>query len=295
MLGESLILPPGFEPEIQKKLVDVGYAVLPSPFFNQEEMARICSMWEYFSANRTVMSPTYGSDGYSSTLTTATDRDTNFRQIVNGALLPDVTAATARATQGYRVIGVGFIDKEPGYALLPMHQDTSIVQDETKIQCVTIWVALIDVDQSNGGLSVIPCSHLNHRSPRSLMSAFPGAELEDELRKNYSKQIPLKAGQAVVFDRSLFHDSAPNPTNSRRPAVQIVLAPKYQQGYFHIQREVNGKKMLDCYSVPDSFFLNYVFGTEPPAEFKVGTMPEVVDKLSLDNLASLQRQASIKE
>ena len=293
MLGESLILPPGFELEVQKKLANSGYAVLPGQFFNKEEMARIWSMWDYFSANRTIMSPTYGSDGHSSTLTTATDRDTRFRQIVNGALMPDVASATSRVTDGYRVIGVGFIDKEPGYALLPMHQDTSIVQDETKIQCVTIWVALIDVDETNGGLSVIPCSHLKHRSPRALMSAFPGAADEEELRKNYSTQVPLKAGEAVVFDRSLFHDSAPNPTNSRRPAVQIVLAPHYQQGYFHIHREVDGKKMLDCYSVPDEFFLNYVFGTEPPAKYKVGTMPEVVDKLSLEALANLQRQASI--
>ena len=294
MLGESLIPPPGFAPEVQQKLVTTGYAVLPGEFFNKEEMARICSMWDYFSSNRTIMSPTYGKDNHSSTLTTATDRDTNFRKIVHGALLPDVKTASMRVTDGYRVIGVGFIDKEPGYGQLPMHQDTSIVQDETKIQCVTIWVPLVDVDQSNGCLSVIACSHLEHRSPRSLVSAFPGADVEVELRNNYSTQVPLKAGEAVVFDRSLFHDSAPNPTNSRRPAVQIVLTPNYQQSYFHIQRDVDGKKMLDCYSVPDEFFLDYVFMSEPPAIYqKVGTMPEVVDKLSLEDLAALQRQASI--
>ncbi len=292
MLGEFLIPPPGFDPDVQQKLVTTGYAVLPGQFFNKEEMTRLCSMWDYFSSNRTIMSPTYGTDNHSSTLTTATDRDTNFRQIVHGALLPDVRAATLRATDGYRVIGAGFIDKEPGYGQLPMHQDTSIVQDETKVQCVTIWVALVDVDQSNGCLSVIPCSHLKHRSPRSLVSAFPGAAEEVELRNNYSTQVPLKAGEAVVFDRSLFHDSAPNPTNSRRPAVQIVLTPKYQQSYFHIQRGDEGKKMLDCYSVPDDFFLGHVFMSEPPAKYKVGTMPEVVDKLSLEDLAALQRQAS---
>jgi hypothetical protein len=293
MLGESLIPPPGFNPEIQKKLVTSGYAVLVDPFFNNEEMARICSMWTYFSSNRTVMSPTYGQDGHSWPLVTSYDRDIKFRQIVQGALITDVAAACLRVTDSYRVIGVGFIDKGPGDGLLPTHQDASIVQDETKVQCFTIWVALVDVDESNGCLSVIPCSHLKHRSPRSLESAFPGAAEEAELRKNYSKSVPLKAGEAVVFDRSLFHDSAPNITNSHRPAVQIVIAPKYQQSYFHIGRDVAGKKMLDCYSVPDDFFLNHVFGENPPAKYKVGTMTEVIDHFSLEDLATLQREASI--
>jgi hypothetical protein len=122
-----------------------------------------------------------------------------------------------------------------------------------------------------------------------LFTPFPGRECEDELRKNFSRQVPLKAGEAVVFDRSVFHDSAPNPTQSRRPAVQIVLAPKHQPAYYHMHREVSGQAMLDCYSVPDSFFLTHVFGTEPPIEYKVGTMPEKVDTVSLDTLAALQK------
>lgn len=288
MHDQFLMAPPGFDKEIQAELVRNGYAVIPS-FFNPEQMARIWSMWEYFSSQRDVMSPMNKDVGYRSTLTTATDRDTVFRRIVNGALMPDVEAAVANLTLGYRLIGTGFIDKEPGFGLLPMHQDASIVQDETKIQCVTIWVALVDVDETNGGLSVIPRSHLHHRSPRGLFSAFPGLEHEVTLREHFSRQVPLKAGQAVIFDRSLFHDSAPNFSRTRRPAVQIVLAPKHQPCYFHVHREVDGKAMLDCYAVPDDFFLTHVFGTEPDPALKVGSIPEVIDPLSLDSLAMLQR------
>lgn len=286
-----LIAPPGFEPDVQSSLVKSGYAVLPG-FFDANELARIQAMWDFFSEKRDVMSPMNVDLNYRSTLTTATDRDVVFRQIVNGALLPDVQNAVSRVTGGYRVIGAGFIDKEPGFALLPMHQDTSIVQDESKIQCVTIWVALVDVDETNGGLSMIPCSHLHHRSPRALFTPFPGIAVEDELRKNFSRQVPLKAGQAVVFDRSVFHDSAPNPTQSRRPAVQIVLTPNHQPSFYHMHREVNSQPMLDCYSVPDSFFLDHVFGTEPRVEYKVGSMIEKVDHVCLDTLAALQKNNS---
>lgn len=291
MQDQFLIAPPGFKPDVQSDLLKLGYAVLPV-FFAPEELARVQAMWDFFSENRNLMSPINADTNHKTTLTTATDKDVVFRKIVNGALLPDVTNAVERVTDGYRVIGAGFIDKEPGYALLPMHQDTSIVQDEGKIQCVTIWVALVDVDETNGGLSMIPCSHLHHRSPRALFSPFPGAAVEDELRKNYSRLVPLKAGQAVVFDRSVFHDSAPNPTQSRRPAVQIVLTPKHQPSYYHMHREVNGQAMLDCYSVPDRFFLDHVFGTEPPEEYKVGSMPEKVDPVCLDTLAALQKANS---
>ncbi len=291
MLDCPLIAPPGFEPAVQSDLLKLGYSVLPG-FFEPDEFARVQAMWDFFSEKRNVMSPMNLDESYKSTLTTATDRDVVFRQIVNGALITDVTNAVRRVTDGYRVIGAGFIDKEPGFALLPMHQDTSIVQDESKIQCVTIWVALVDVDESNGGLSMIPCSHLHHRSPRALFTPFPGRACEDELRKNFSRQVPLKAGEAVVFDRSVFHDSAPNPTDSRRPAVQIVLAPKHQPAYYHMHREVNGQAMLDCYSVPDHFFLTHVFGTEPPVEYKVGTMPEKVDTVCLETLAALQKASA---
>lgn len=289
---QFLIDPPGFEPAIQKSLVNLGYAVIPS-FFNAEEMARMQAMWDFFSSHREVMSPMSADKNYSSTLTTSTDRDTTFRRIVNGAIKVDVENALQRLTNGYRLIGAGFIDKEPGFGLLPMHQDTSIVQDETKMQCVTIWVALTDVDEKNGGLSVIPCSHLYHRSPRALFSQFPGLKEEDELRANYSRQVPLKTGEAVIFDRSLFHDSAPNPTNSRRPAIQIIVAPSHMPAYYHVHREIDGKGMLDCYSVPDSFFLEHVFGTEPDASFLVGTMPEVIDPLDLGLLGELQKNANI--
>lgn len=287
---QFLIDPPGFDSRIQDELVRLGYSVIPK-FFNDEELARMIAMWDFFSTHREVMSPISKDANYKSTLTTATDRDTNFRNIVNGAISPDIENALQRLTSGYRLIGAGFIDKEPGFGWLPMHQDTSIIQDESKIQCVTIWVALTDVDMENGGLSVIPCSHLDHRSPRALFSKFPGLELEDELRANYSKAIPLKTGEAVIFDRSLFHDSAPNPGESRRPAVQIVLCPKHIPSFYHVHREEDGIGMLDCYSVPDNFFLNHAFGTQPDESMLVGTMPEVIDQLDLSALRNLQKAA----
>ena len=287
---QCLINPPGFSEQIQGELVQLGYSIIPK-FFNDEELARMIAMWEFFSTHREVMSPISKDTSYKSTLTTATDRDTNFRNIVNGAIAPDVENALKRLTSGYRLIGAGFIDKEPGFGWLPMHQDTSSIEDESKIQCVTIWVALTDVYMKNGGLSVIPCSHLDHRSPRALFSKFPGLGVEEELRANYSKEVPLKTGEAVIFDRSLFHDSAPNPSESRRPAIQIVLCPKHIPTFYHVHREVGGENMLDCYGVPDNFFLNHSFGTQPDEAMKVGTMPEVIDQLDLDALKSLQKAA----
>lgn len=104
-----------------------------------------------------------------------------------------------------------------------LHQDWSYT-DETLWQTATVWIPLIDTDNQNGGLFVIPRSHLFFNNYRS--SSLPTARqpLTTALLP-YVEQLNVKAGQAVFFHPSLFHGSFPNASNKDRISITSIVLP----------------------------------------------------------------------
>ena len=101
---------------------------------------------------------------------------------------------------------------------IPLHQDDGYGRLEPALDC-TVWVALVDTDESNGCLWIVPGSHalglLEHER----------AELNPVLHEVRHGEpaipVPLAAGEAVAFHGLTLHGSGPNRSDAPRPSLFV--------------------------------------------------------------------------
>ena len=162
------------------------------------------------------------------------DKDSDHKKQVDELVSNHVRTSIVTALADYEVFYSNFMIKFPGDGQIESHQDFNFV-DESQHTAFNLWCPLVDTSPRNGGLFVIPGSHRVFKTqrgpnlPRSLT-------LYNELLQRYSTFIPLRRGQAIVFDHKLVHFSPPNQTSEVRVAIQSVLKPQEAQAlhyFFH--------------------------------------------------------------
>lgn len=157
---------------------------------------------------------------YISIFDTAGEHKKKVDQIISAHVSP----ATDALLCGYEVFYSNFMIKFPGDGQIEAHQDFNFV-DESIHTAFNLWCPLVDTDRQNGGLFVIPGSHQVFKTQRG--PNFPQALTQyNQLLKRYAVPIPLKKGQAIIFDHKLIHYSPANHTDQVRVAIQSVLKPK---------------------------------------------------------------------
>lgn len=151
------------------------------------------------------------------------DKDSDHKKKVDDLISGYVKTSIDALMRDYEVFYSNFMIKFPGDGQIESHQDFNFV-DEMEYTAFNLWCPLVDTTRQNGGLFVIPGSHLVFRTQRG--PNIPKALTRyNELLQRYSSFIPLSKGQAIVFDHKLVHYSPSNRTDSVRVAVQSVLKP----------------------------------------------------------------------
>lgn len=127
--------------------------------------------------------------------------------------------------------GCTYIVKEPrgGPAVL-WHQDGYPWQTRLGItEAVTLWIALDAADEVNGGLRVIPGSHLlaaQPLRPNSSAANVFGSEIDPGLvDPALAHQLSLAPGDVSAHHPHLIHGSLPNPSARPRRALVIRYRP----------------------------------------------------------------------
>lgn len=113
---------------------------------------------------------------------------------------------------------------------IDLHGDTTLLINHQLEPHYAIWVPLVDVDDFNGTLTVIPRSH------RVRGSFFSGTFIcyhETHLAwlRQFELPIKLKAGQAVVFDNNILHNSTANKTDADRLCFTFRITHRNSQYY----------------------------------------------------------------
>lgn len=162
----------------------------------------------------------------------------------------------------YDLIFANFMVKEPRPdSVMPLHADWTYV-NEDKFVSLGIWCPLVDTNEMNGMLGVIPFSHdlaSNTRGPK-IVSAV--GEFNEYIIKKYGKLLSLKAGDAVIYNHRLLHFSESNISNTTRVAVNLVAVPAKAEVYHYLSLEY--EKGIRKYIVKsEDFFLNYDHFEEP--------------------------------
>ncbi|MEO3870095.1 phytanoyl-CoA dioxygenase family protein [Nonomuraea sp. B12E4] len=127
-----------------------------------------------------------------------------------GAILLDILGEEPIAAQSM------FYFKPPGARGQALHQDNFYLRVEPGT-CVAAWVALDRVDRANGGLEVVPGTHL--------MDLFCPEEADQDISftREYVPPPPgldrvpvdMDPGDVLFFNGSLVHGSEPNSTEDR--------------------------------------------------------------------------------
>jgi hypothetical protein len=147
-------------------------------------------------------------------------RRTRLEEAVESRLVP----ALEPWVRGGRIQNHGVVAKGPGAETLPIHHHPA-VSDCVFQREMICWCPLADVGETTGAMRFIPRSHhiLPYiRLPRGAdyYAAF-AAEVE-----RHAVTVPLKAGEALLFDNTILHGSCPNRQDRTRLAISCQILPK---------------------------------------------------------------------
>jgi len=198
-----------------------------------------------------------------------------------------VQSKAANIFNSFTSLGSCYLSKAPGeLGEMPIHQDWTVI-DESRYDSITMWVPLQDVNSNNGAMQVIPGSHRFSNALRSPSLPNPLSNIQEELRSDLI-EVPLNAGQAIIFSQALIHASPANKSEKNRLAVTYGLIPEEAQLLFYHGVETE----IEKHHVPVEFFQQYnnrKIGERP----HMGTLQETFP-LSCTPLSSAEyRQAKL--
>ncbi|MBK8352115.1 MAG: phytanoyl-CoA dioxygenase family protein [Saprospirales bacterium] len=137
----------------------------------------------------------------------------------------------------YTYFGSSFLYKTPGKnSDLSPHQDWTIV-DEEKYIAINIWTPLIDTNENNGTLYIVPKSQSQRLfSLRAPTLPFYFQNYFDTVIKC---GIPTnaKAGEAIILNQSIIHYSSSNNSDTLRIAITSGLKSKDAPMIFHFKNK----------------------------------------------------------
>jgi hypothetical protein len=125
----------------------------------------------------------------------------------------------------YKSILNSFIVKVSGPdSEFSLHQDSTSL-DEMRYSCLSVWIPLQDTDLTNGCMCVVPHSHKMFSPYRGISFPQPFDGISDTVRK-YLQPIEMKAGEILLFDNRLVHNSVVNSSGKDRAVVMSGIFPK---------------------------------------------------------------------
>ena len=116
----------------------------------------------------------------------------------------------------------------------PWHQDSGVVTENAdSTEIVSVWVPLVDVDERNGCLAVIPFSNrdgLVLHCPRTAALTIP----DEYIPAGRMTPVPMRAGSVLLFTRFTMHRAMPNLSDQVRMSFDF----RYQRSGLPTGREV---------------------------------------------------------
>lgn len=122
----------------------------------------------------------------------------------------------------FKVYFFTLASKMPNALYLEPHRDYAIT-DEMIFQYRNVWIPLVDTNEENGGLFVVPKS--NKLLNKINIIGDPLCDEELVLSGKLNNRLPLlaKKGDLVIYQEKTFHGSFPNLTKTDRPVIHFGI------------------------------------------------------------------------
>lgn len=234
---------------IEKSFQKNGYVVLP--LLSKIEVK---SLLDFYEAN-----PNDVKEGFHAT---HFSKNRPYKKIVQQEILAAYQMGLHNLLNNYQLLFANFMVKEIGNnSVMPLHADWTYV-DEKQFQSLGIWSPLIDTNEQNGMLGVIPSSHKFIENNRGPKITSPFVQLNDYIINKYGKLLKVDAGSVVIYDHRLLHYSNANLSDNKRVSVNISAAPLgVEIAHYSYFEEPN--KVYKYEVLKSDFFLEYNHFEEP--------------------------------
>lgn len=275
------------DPTLQAEFHENGFVIVP--FITASQIEDLFAV--YHSCYPT------GVDGFFST-TFANNPE--HREKVNHSIAEICKTQIDALFENYKLLFSSFIVKAPGEnSRLIMHQDMTLL-DEKQYSGINIWCPMVDLNERNGAIEVLPKSHRFFETYRG--SSIPDiyddvkAEVESLMQPCY-----LKAGEAIIFDQSIIHNSPPNLSDSERPTINTFVAHKDARIKICYWDKENYGNQIEIFEQEDDFLEKFEnFGhnifSRPTIGKSLGLFPYDFPKLTVEQIeAELGVSISRKE
>jgi hypothetical protein len=189
-----------------------GYAIVP--FLSSEEIKALTDF--FYKHHADLPEGMYASSHAG---------DFDFRKKMNEEIQRICKRAFDITFQHTTALGATFMVKSKGEnGSLHPHQDWSIV-DEKHFFSYNVWLPLVDVNEENGTLLILPNSHQISENIRGLNIPSSFENVINEVW-NYLVPINMKAGEALIYDHRLLHASSINKTETPRLVIVYGIIPQ---------------------------------------------------------------------
>jgi len=228
---------------LQRQFEENAYCIVPLLSADEvkqlEEIYRYNRVTEQAAIEITIKNPDY-------------EVNKKIRNLTGEVALPCIN----EYLDNYRMLHAGFIAKIPGKPnAIKLHQDSTFV-DESQFAALNIWCPLTDVDEKNGALWIINHSDRFYQGLRGQpFKEYDFNDIGDEVIAKYGKMLPMKVGDAIIYDTALLHYSKQNITGKTRLVCNVVMVPAEAPAYYYHFN--NQQKSLEQYEISDDFLLSY--------------------------------------
>ncbi|HWB62929.1 MAG TPA: phytanoyl-CoA dioxygenase family protein, partial [Chitinophagales bacterium] len=232
--------------ELNHQMADEGYVVVN--VLDSEAVQQLLAIHKNTD-------PVYEKGFYTSHM----KRDVNYRSAIHRQVSKILAPKVLSYLENYKDIYGYFLVKQPGEGSeFRVHQDWAVV-DESKYIGLTAWCALVDTNLANGCLHIVKRSHLFFNNLRGTGVEFPYSEIREEIESSTEMlPVPIKAGQAVIFDHRLVHYSPANNSTTNRIVAGLVAIPE-NAPVVHYYRGTAPDE-LNVYEESEDFLIKFGYG-----------------------------------
>lgn len=222
--------------------------------------------------------------------------DRSYKQQVNATVSEVLRPHVERHLDRQRMLPCNYIVKWPsGMSGFGLHQDLSLV-DEREHRSAEVWVALDDTNERNGQLWMVPGSHRWLPTIRGINAfPFPFGATAERIIDRHALPVPVRAGDAVIFNHAILHFSQPNRSDTPRMVAITDVIPEEAE---HLHFFGDGSGEVSVYRIDDSFWTDNSPFTlwKPPAQSQLlGTVDFDARELTEADLDRLVAEGAAQE
>lgn len=178
---------------------------------------------------------------------------------VDQALKAAIGPHVAAVLPDHDILVATYINKGPYGPVIDYHQDWTFTDERTH-RSVLLWIPLVDVEASTGGLGVIPGSHRWTDGLRTASDVREGPTVPHQDAMAAAVTVhPLQAGEGVIYDPAIIHGSGPNQSDLDRPALIVITGPRGAP----VVHFVEHLDRIDGYLVDEAYFTTSPFESTP--------------------------------